>query len=116
MSEKNKEHDSGVAPSTIGVDPAAMALALGGASREDAGAFLKKQSALIDDQQHHLHEQFKHLRLLSSPAGGWGWASLGMGLAGLIGRQTDIFLSRGGMGVKPVKPTPTLCGFEAQNL
>ena len=63
MSEKNKEHDSGVAPSTIGVDPAAMALALGGASREDAGAFLKKQSALIDDQQHHLHEQFKHLRL-----------------------------------------------------
>jgi hypothetical protein len=30
-----------------------------------------------------------------------------MGLAGLIGRQTEIFLSRGGMGVKPVKPAPT---------
>ncbi len=45
------------------VDPVAMALALGGASREDANAFLKKQGALIDDQRHHLREQFKHLHL-----------------------------------------------------
>jgi tetratricopeptide (TPR) repeat protein len=40
-----------------------MALALGGASRERADAFLKKQEALIEDQRHHLREQFKQLRL-----------------------------------------------------
>jgi hypothetical protein len=46
-----------------GVDPVAVALALGGASRDDAHEFLKKQGALIDNQNHHLHEQFKHLKL-----------------------------------------------------
>ncbi len=46
-----------------GVDPVAIALALGGASRERADAFLRKQEALIDDQRHHLHEQFRHLHL-----------------------------------------------------
>src|SRR5450432_3686584 len=47
-----------------------MALALNGASREKADAFLDEQralaanqSALIADQRHHLHEQFKHLHL-----------------------------------------------------
>ncbi len=45
-----------------GVDPAAMALALAGAGREEANAFLKKQGALIDDQRDHLHEQ-RHLLL-----------------------------------------------------
>jgi tetratricopeptide (TPR) repeat protein len=49
--------------SGAGVDPVAVALALGGASRVDAHEFLKKQGALIDNQNHHLHEQFKHLRL-----------------------------------------------------
>jgi len=51
-----------------GVDPIAVALALNGASREKADAFLDEQralaanqSALIADQRHHLHEQFKHL-------------------------------------------------------
>ena len=44
-------------------DPAAAALALNGASREDAGAFLKDQRALIADQRHHLHEQLKQLKL-----------------------------------------------------
>jgi tetratricopeptide (TPR) repeat protein len=57
------EQDTGAEASGAGVDPAAVALALGGASREDAGAFLKKQAALIDDQRHHLREQFKQLRL-----------------------------------------------------
>jgi tetratricopeptide (TPR) repeat protein len=38
-------------------DPAAVALALGGASREDADAFLKKQGRFIDLQTEHLHEQ-----------------------------------------------------------
>ncbi len=53
-----------------GVDPVAVALALNGASREEADAFLRKQQALaekqcslIDMQKHHLHEQFKHLHL-----------------------------------------------------
>ena len=49
-----------------GVDPAAMALALGGASREEAGRFLATEQTsarLIADQRHHLHEQFKHLHL-----------------------------------------------------
>jgi tetratricopeptide (TPR) repeat protein len=51
------------AEATAGVDPAAMALALGGASREDANEFLKKQGALVEDQRHHLNEQLKHLHL-----------------------------------------------------
>jgi tetratricopeptide (TPR) repeat protein len=38
-------------------------LALVGASREDASAFLKDQRALIADQRHHLHEQLKQLKL-----------------------------------------------------
>lgn len=38
-------------------------MALAGAGREEANAFLKKQGALIDDQRHHLREQFKHLHL-----------------------------------------------------
>ena len=40
-----------------------MALALGGASRAEADAFLKKQRLLADIQIHHLQEQFKSLRL-----------------------------------------------------
>jgi tetratricopeptide (TPR) repeat protein len=63
MAEKNESQDTGAEASGSDVDPAAIALALGGASREDAGAFLKKQGALIDDQRHHLREQFKQLRL-----------------------------------------------------
>src|SRR5262249_46372680 len=31
--------------------------------RQEAAAFLRNQSALVDIQKHHLHEQFKHLRL-----------------------------------------------------
>jgi tetratricopeptide (TPR) repeat protein len=46
-----------------GVDPAAIALALAGASREKADAFLDDQRALIAEQHHHLREQFKQLRL-----------------------------------------------------
>ena len=73
MSEETEGQDTGaeaVAGGVAGVDPVAVALALGGASREEADGFLKdqravllKQGALIDDQRHHLHEQFKHLHL-----------------------------------------------------
>jgi len=53
-----------------GVDPVAVALALGGARRDEADAFLRKQSAflenqsaLIADQRHHLHEQLRQFHL-----------------------------------------------------
>jgi hypothetical protein len=42
-------------------DPAAMALALGSASRAEADSFLREQRGLIADQRHHLREQFNHL-------------------------------------------------------
>ena len=57
MSEEKAGPESGQEGVGAGADPAAIALALGGASREDARTFLKKQGALIDDQRHHLHEQ-----------------------------------------------------------
>src|SRR5258708_38121640 len=62
MSEEKEGSETG-REAEGGIDPAAMALALNGASREDAGTFLKKQGAFIDDQRHHMHEQFKHLHL-----------------------------------------------------
>jgi pimeloyl-ACP methyl ester carboxylesterase len=46
-----------------GVDPAGVALALAGASRERADSFLVEQEALIKDQRHHLHEQLKQIHL-----------------------------------------------------
>src|ERR1019366_2376359 len=68
MAEENDGQDTGAEASGSGVDPAAVALALGGASREKADAFLDdqrivllKQGALIEDQRHHLNEQFKQL-------------------------------------------------------
>ena len=61
MSEET-EQDTGAEASGAG-SGAAAALALNGASREEADAFLREQRALAADQRHHLHEQFKHLRL-----------------------------------------------------
>jgi tetratricopeptide (TPR) repeat protein len=57
---------SGTEPTgAAGIDPVAIALALNGASREKADAFLEdqrafvnNQSSLIDIQKHHLQEQF----------------------------------------------------------
>jgi tetratricopeptide (TPR) repeat protein len=51
------------APSSEASDPVALSLALAGASREEADAFLKKQGLLIEDQRHHLHEQLKQIHL-----------------------------------------------------
>lgn len=42
--------------SAAGTDPAALSLALSGASREEADAFLR-------DQRHHIHEQLKQIHL-----------------------------------------------------
>jgi tetratricopeptide (TPR) repeat protein len=47
----------------VAIDPTAVALALGGASRDKADSFLENQNALIAAQLHHLHEQDKHLHL-----------------------------------------------------
>ena len=41
MAEETEGQDAGAEASGAGVDPAAMALALAGASREEADAFLK---------------------------------------------------------------------------
>jgi len=63
VSEETEGQDTGAEAVAGGVDPAAMALALGGASREQADAFLKDQRRLIAEQMHHLHGQYVHLRL-----------------------------------------------------
>jgi tetratricopeptide (TPR) repeat protein len=52
---------TGAETPSAAVDPAAIALALGGASRAEADAFLKNQGSLTDLQKHHLNEQFKQL-------------------------------------------------------
>ena len=46
VSEEAEGQDTGAEAVAGGVDPAAAVLALSGASREDAGAFLKDQRAL----------------------------------------------------------------------
>jgi tetratricopeptide (TPR) repeat protein len=70
VSEESERVISGPEGNGAGVDPTAVALALAGASRERADAFLKDQQALIakqcalaDDQCHHLHEQLKQIHL-----------------------------------------------------
>ena len=55
--------NTGAEASAAGVDPAAMALALGGASRTKADAFLEDQRKLIADQRHHLNIQLKRLKM-----------------------------------------------------
>ena len=70
MAEENESKDAGAEGPGAGVDPIAVALALGGASQAQADAFLKKQAAFIDDQREfiadqrqHLHEQTKSLKI-----------------------------------------------------
>jgi tetratricopeptide (TPR) repeat protein len=46
-----------------GLDAVATGLALGGASRVRADAFLEDQQALIADQRSHLHEQLRQIHL-----------------------------------------------------
>jgi tetratricopeptide (TPR) repeat protein len=61
MAEETEGQDSGAEASGAGVDPAAMALALGGASREKADAFLDDQRAMIADQRKLVQLQAKEL-------------------------------------------------------
>src|SRR6185312_13732146 len=62
MAEEAEVPETG-GESSAAADPAAVALALAGASRDRADAFLKKQEALIDDQRHHLRRQYTQLDL-----------------------------------------------------
>ncbi len=63
MSEETEGQDTGTEAVAGGVDPAAAALALAGAGREEANAFLNDQRRLIEVQMHHLHIQLKQLHL-----------------------------------------------------
>jgi tetratricopeptide (TPR) repeat protein len=62
VSEESERVISGPEGNGAGIDPTAVALALAGASREKADAFLDNQNILIAEQRHHLREQFKQLR------------------------------------------------------
>jgi tetratricopeptide (TPR) repeat protein len=63
VAEETDGQDTGIEASGAGVDPAAVALALVGASRETADAFLNDQRQLIASQDHHLKEQLKRLKM-----------------------------------------------------
>jgi hypothetical protein len=63
LSEETDGQDTGTEAVAGGVDPVAVALALGGASREEADAFLKKHGSLIDIQKHHLQVQLRQVHL-----------------------------------------------------
>ena len=63
MAEEAEGQDTGAEAVAGGADPAAVALALGGASRGKADAFLDNQNALIADQRHHLHRQLVQVEL-----------------------------------------------------
>ena len=66
MAEETEGQDTGAEAAASGVDPAAVALALNAANidpsiAEDARAFLRKQSALIDDQRKLVQLQAREL-------------------------------------------------------
>ena len=63
MAEETDGQETGAEATAGGVDPAAVALALGSASRNKADRFLEEQTALAMDQRHHLHRQFTALDL-----------------------------------------------------
>ena len=60
MSESKEAVSAGSEGNGAAIDPAAAALALAGASRDEADNFLRNQNRLIAAQLHHLHEQDKH--------------------------------------------------------
>jgi tetratricopeptide (TPR) repeat protein len=96
-----------------GLNPVAVALALGGASREKADGFLDDQRALIADQRHHLHEQFKHLHLSV-----WekqlgvllrvATAVMGLGIAAGLGFMVWQASTSNGLLIEPFSVPPDL--------
>ena len=63
VSQESEGQESGLDLQAGGVNATAIALALGGASRDEADSFLKAERKLIAKQSHHLDEQFKRLRM-----------------------------------------------------
>ena len=61
MSEETSGAESAPEGLRAGIDPVAVALALGGASQTAADAFLQDQRSLIDDQKHLVRLQTKEL-------------------------------------------------------
>ena len=85
MSGEIEGRDTGAEAAGGSVDPAAVALALGGASREKADAFLEDQRCLVNVQKHHLLKQFS-LALLEKRLGILlRVATVGVGMAVLAG-------------------------------
>ena len=70
VSEKTERVGSGPKGNGAGIDPAAIALAMAGASRERVDAFLKDQQELIAAQLHHLAMNQSHLALARAR---WKW-------------------------------------------
>ena len=66
MADEADGQDTGAEALGAGVDPAAVALALGGASREKADGFLDDQRALIADQRSYIDIQMHHLHKYGS--------------------------------------------------
>ena len=59
VAEETEGQETGAQASGAGIDPAALALAFAGASREDANVFLKKQGALVDLQARELAHELR---------------------------------------------------------
>ena len=121
MAEEADGQDGGAEASGAGVDPAAMALALGSASRNKADRFLEEQTALAMDQRHHLREQFKQLKLNI-----WqqrmgvllrvAIALVGLALAGGAGLMVWSAASSNGLIIEPFAVPPDMAakGFSGE--
>ena len=70
VSEETERVGSGPKGNGAGIDPAAIALVMAGASRERLDAFLKDQQELIAAQLHHLAVNQSHLALARAR---WKW-------------------------------------------
>ncbi len=106
MATESESRETGAETSGAGVDPAAIALALSGASREKADAFLDDQRSLMADQRHHLHEQFKilHLTIWEKRTGVLlraATAFVGLAVAGFFGLMVWDAVHSTGLIIEP---------------
>ncbi len=107
-----------------GVDPVAVAIALGGASQAQADAFLKDQRSLIEDQKHlvrlqakelahelklrHWSLQLRHASAILKFALEVSLALIGLALAGFIGAAVWNAAHADGLIVESFKVPPDL--------
>jgi tetratricopeptide (TPR) repeat protein len=97
------------------VGPAAVALALAGASREEADCFLREQRTLIADQRQHLHEQLKqiHLDVWEKRLGVWLRAAtfcVGIAVAAGLGLMVWNASRSNGLLIEPFSVPGDLAG------